>query len=143
MDNREDFLKQYEELASSGDWDALNSFIHKETIKIQAENANWMREFNELMSYQNKGMEFEHMSMLEEAASQYELAISYGRNSERMKSNQYFHSIRRLAIVYRKLKRYDDEIRVIQIGLSEDITDSDRKKLAERLEKAIKLKAKQ
>lgn len=143
MDKIDDFLKRFEKVASSKDDDAFRSFMQKEIDILHKENDEWKRDYDTVLQYQNKGKELEHTGMLEEAAEQYEQAVLFGRGSERLRSNFYFQNIERLVIVYRKLKRYDDEIRTIRLGLSEDITDADRKKLNARLEKSIKLKDKQ
>lgn len=116
--------------------------IKRKTAALRAANDAWKSTFCELMSYQNGGAALEGEGRLEEAVIQYEEAVNFGRQSDDMKVNNYYHSIERLAILYRKLKRYDDEIRIINEALSDDITEYDRLKLAARLEKAIKLKEK-
>ena len=111
--------------------------------ELRAESRAWEKDFNELMSYQNAGMELEKRGLHEKAAEQYEQAVSFGRSSSRMRTGNYYHSICRLVIVYRKLRRYDDEIRVIRQALSEDMPDEEKKKLLSRLDKATTLKGKQ
>lgn len=118
------------------------SNIEKLIEKLQGGNREWEKAFSELMSFQNAGIELERDGRLEEAVRQYKQAVKLGENDERFKVNNYFYSIERLVIVCRKLKKYDDEIRVINLALSSDLSDSDRKKMSARLEKAIKLKDK-
>jgi tetratricopeptide (TPR) repeat protein len=92
------------------------------------------------MYFQNAGMSLEKEGKNEDAAQKYEKAIDFGSKSKCLRANNYFHSVERLVIVYRKLKRYDDEIRVINMGLSMDISESDKSKLLSRLEKVETLK---
>jgi hypothetical protein len=76
-------------------------------------------------------------------AKSFEQAIAYGENSSRLRINNYKYSIKRLAVVYRKLKRYDEEVRVIRIGLAhEDMDQKSYKELESRLEKVLSLKQK-
>lgn len=116
--------------------------LNDEIKKLQAENEAWSKEFKECMSYQNAGMAFEKAGKYEDAALKYEKAIDFGTSSKRLRSGNYFHSVERLAIVYRRLKRYDDEIRVINTALVLDISENDRSKLLLRLHKANLLKSK-
>lgn len=110
--------------------------------KLREDNKKWEVAFGKCMEYQNNGMELEKSGKLEEAAEEYENAIDFGKHSNKLQVNNYFHSIERAAIVYRKLKRFDDEIRIIKIGLAEDIGKTDREKFLKRLEKAKLLKEK-
>ena len=111
--------------------------------ELQESNRSWEKDFGKLMSLQGRGRELEKEGKLEEAALSYEEAIKFGRESGRFKINNYYYSAERLMIVYRKLKRYDDEIRIIEMAVGEVFSETDRDKLKVRLEKSIKLKDKQ
>ena len=44
--------------------------------------------------------------------------MNVAESSQRLRINDYFRFIERLAVVYRKLKRFDDEVRVIRLALA-------------------------
>ena len=111
--------------------------------ELQESNRSWEKDFDKLMSLQGRGRELEKEGKLEEAAQSYEEAIKFGKESGRFRINNYYYSAERLMIVYRKLKRYDDEIRIIEMAVGEVFSETDRNKLKARLEKSIKLKDKQ
>ena len=113
--------------------------IEKEIAKLRAQNFQWSKEFGICMTFQNKGIEFERLGMKEEAAFQYEKAVENGRKSKFLRINNYYFSIERLTILYRKLKRYDKEIQIIRFALTQSISESDKQKLLVRLDKASKL----
>lgn len=117
--------------------------LETELNALRAENEAWKREFNMLMNIQNGGMEYEKKGDLESAVKSYEHCIKLGRESKRMRINNYFYSISRLVIVYRKLKRYGDEIRVIEDCLRIDgVMPKDKEKLKQRLAKSKQLQEK-
>jgi tetratricopeptide (TPR) repeat protein len=105
-------------------------------------NDIWSEQAAVLFGHQNKGAELEKANRLEAAAREYEAAVAYGRAAGQMTVNQYFYSIERLCIIYRKLRRYDDEIATIRAALAEYINPKDRERLADRLVKAQLLQAK-
>lgn len=117
--------------------------LEDELKALHAENKVWEKEFSTLMNYQNSGMEYEKKGDLPSAAQSYEQSIKFGRASKRMRINNFFHSIDRLVIVYRKLKKYEDEIRVIEDSLRLDkLIQKDREKFSQRLAKAKQLQEK-
>ena len=118
-----------------------NRGVERKIAALRADNDSWNIAFSKLMSYQNGGINLEKEGRLEEAIEQYEASVNFGHQSG-MRVNNYYYSIERLTILYRKLRRYDDEIRIINDTLADDITEGDRKKLTSRLEKAVKLKEK-
>lgn len=120
----------------------LSDEDYGETIRNYNEYQLRESEWAEVISYQNQGKTYEKQQLLEQAADSYEKAIVIGESSPRIIINNYFHSIERLAVVYRKLKRYDEEIRVVSIGLQhqhEGFADSYFEKLRKRLSKAESL----
>lgn len=121
---------------------SITEDAYNETLKKLQEYKLWNTELSEVSYYQNLGMDYERKNDLENAVKSYEKAITLGEESPRIKINNYLHSVERLAIVYRKLKRYDDEVRVILIGLKyQDVNPSDNYyvRLRKRLAKAESL----
>lgn len=82
----------------------------------------------------NKGMEFEKSGKITQAIKAYEESIALGYDAQ--------HSFDRLAILYRKAKDYNNEIRVIKKALEVFKDSTIVKKYADRLEKAIVLSKK-
>lgn len=105
-------------------------------------NNSWSEQADVLFGHQTKGIDLEKAKRPEAAAREYEAAVAYGRAAGQMTVNQYFYSIERLCIIYRKLHRYDDEIATIRAALAEYINPKDRERLADRLVKAQRLQAK-
>lgn len=125
------------------DIDEMDIILRQKFKELRSENDAFSKEFSQVMEYQNKGMNLEKAGFLEDAAKSFEHAIAYGENSSRLRINNYQYSIKRLAVVYRKLKRYDEEVRVIRIGLAhEDMDQKSYKELESRLEKVLSLKQK-
>lgn len=116
--------------------------IQIELGKIRTDNKEWERQANILYKHQNDGMSLEKDGNISRAISAYEKAVDYGRKSSKMNPSQYFHSIERLLILYRRVKAYEKEIALIQSSLNEDISVKDKDRLKDRLEKAKKLKDK-
>lgn len=89
------------------------------------------------MMFQNnvRGIESEKNDDTEEAIAEYEKNVAAGFDGS--------HPYKRLAIIYRKQKRYDDEIRVLKAAVK--VFSKNNTKLewfSERLKKAQELKAK-
>lgn len=110
---------------------------------IQVENRRWEEQAAVLFGHQNRGIELERDGKPEEAAEAYEAAVAYGRGADKMTVNQYFYSLERLCVIYRKLRLYENEITTIRTALGEYINDKDRERLSERLVKAQQLQAKE
>ncbi len=117
--------------------------LDRRLAEVQAENREWEQQFAVLMGHQGKGMELEKQKDIENAMSEYEKAIAYGRQASRMAINNYQYSAERLMILYRKRKEYDSEIALIQDILMEDISEKDRSEFEYRLERVKLLKSKQ
>jgi tetratricopeptide (TPR) repeat protein len=75
---------------------------------------NILNDFNEKLyrtaARNNKGIALEKDGNIESAMKIYEENIKDGYPA--------IHSFQRLMIIYRKLKRYSDEVRVIEVGMS-------------------------
>lgn len=111
--------------------------------KIREERRKWENDFYALHQYQTQGMELEKLGDIEGAITEYNHAVDFGEMSARMRINNYLHSIERLAILYRKQKDYDNEIRVLNIALQyKDLHKSKEARLQDRLTKALVLKQK-
>ena len=83
-------------------------------IKILEEKAEKLNLFNEILyqtaTLNNLGIQFEKNNELDKAIEAYEKNILIGYTAT--------HSFTRLMIIYRKLKKYDEEIRVIKTGMA-------------------------
>lgn len=108
--------------------------------RLREENRKLDDAFSVAMGFQNKGISFEKMKDFPAAVSAYEECVAYGEASPLLRVNVYLYSIERLAVLYRKLKRYDDEVRVVKLGLSHRFDgccyDSPFARLEKRLAKA-------
>lgn len=110
---------------------------------LRAENRRWAEQAEVLFGHQRRGMEFEKEGRSEDAVEEYEAAVAFGRAADKMTVNQYFYSLERLCVLYRRIHLYDNEVATIRIALGEYINDKDRERLADRLVKAQKLQEKQ
>lgn len=117
--------------------------IEKELAALEAANRQWTEQANRLYALQNQGIELERAGQPDAAAEAYEAAVAYGQEADRLNVNQYFYSLERLCVLYRKARRYDREIATIRTALAEYINDADRERLAARLVKAQALQDKQ
>ena len=113
--------------------------IHLSDV-IQAQNRDWEQKFNTLMGYQAAGREFEKQNDIENAIIQYKMAVTYG--SQHLKINNYYHSVERLLILYRKKKDFESELALIETTLKEGVSDKDREALNYRKERVLNLKNK-
>jgi len=110
--------------------------LQRENEELKRENEAWEKEFGELMTYQNRGMELEKEKDIEEAVKAYEEAVRLGSNSSRLHLNNYYHSIERLAVCYRKLKRYEEEVSLLQYAKELGVKGSNLAAVEDRLAKA-------
>ena len=126
----------------------LNIHLNDEEFKIFNSyklNYEEMNKFDNLSFYENqKGMEYEKDKNIDKAIEHYEKSIGY--------NFQGSHPYNRLAILYRKNKDYDNEIRVLRKAIEvyeiiERVAQNESQsiklyKFKERLDKAILLKQK-
>lgn len=114
--------------------------------RLREENRKLEEAFSVASSFQNKGMKSEKIKDYSSAVSAYEQCVAFGESSPLLRINDYLYSIERLAVLYRKLKHYDDEVRIVKLGLSHRfdkcIYDSHFARLEKRLVKAEFLKEK-
>ena len=119
-----------------------NEFSIYEKYKLKYEE---MKSFDKLSYHENlKGMEYEKDKNIEKAIEHYEKSINYNFSGS--------HPYNRLAILYRKNKDYDNEIRVLRKAIEiyeviEKVAQNESQnikldKFRERLDKAILLKEK-
>lgn len=138
-------IKIHKNLLPTASDEQLLAFIEEAKRGIaetRGENRLWSQQAGVLFEHQGKGIELEKAGDPVAAALEYEAAAAYGREADKMTVNQYFYSLERLCVIYRKLRRYDEEIATIRAALAEYINPKDRARLAERLVKAQKLQAK-
>lgn len=125
--------------------DKLNKWeqeAKKEMEEAREINRAWERLHFPLFELQSNGMEYEKKQEIDNAVSSYTQVIQYINKNPQIAVNHYYHSIERLSILYRKLKRYDDEIFTIEFALSKDLRDKDRDYMNNRLIKAKQLRDK-
>lgn len=111
-----------------------------------AKNREWNVAFSVVSAMQNKGILSEKSGDVVSAVDFYERCVSYGEVSPLLRINDYMYSIERLAVLYRKLKLFSDEVRVVSLGLSHrndaNVYDAPFARLAKRLVKAKMLNEK-
>lgn len=121
-------------------YDQMKLEAQNGVARLRDENRKFNDAFSVVMGFQNKGISFEKMKDFHAAVSAYEQCVAYGEASPLLRVNVYLYSIERLAVLYRKLKRYGDEVRVVKLGLShrfdECCYDSPFARLEKRLAKA-------
>lgn len=127
-------------------YDQMIKEAQEGVVRLREENRKFDEAFSVAMGFQNKGISFEKMKDFPAAVSAYEQCVAYGEASPLLRINSYLYSIERLAVLYRKLKKYDDEVRVIKLGLSHRFDkccyDSPFARLEKRLAKARQLNEK-
>lgn len=116
--------------------------MERKLSEAQENNREWERQFNELFAHVNAGKAAEKDGDTQAAIRSYEEAVRYGREAPRMKVNNYFHSIERLAILYRRIKDYDSEVSLLSSTLDEALSERDRADIEYRLNKAKTLQNK-
>jgi len=119
---------------------ALVAEAEEGIARLREKNRRLEETFSVASGFQNKGMMSEKMNDCSSAVSAYEQCVAFGEASPLLRINDYLYSIERLAVLYRKLKRYDDEVRVVKLGLSHRfdkcVYDSPFVRLEKRLAKA-------
>ena len=94
---------------------------------IKVQNRDWEEKFNTLISYVDKGREFEKSGDIDNAILEYERAVAYGARN--LQINNYYQSGRRLLVLYRKKKDFKNELSLIERMLKEDISNKDKDEL--------------
>ena len=88
----------------------------------------------------SSGIYFLTKGKIDEAIKEYNNAIDYGFSfTDDFGVNHFYHSIERLIILYRKRKDYDNELRIIDLALSDELTENDRKNLLHRKARTLSL----
>lgn len=118
----------------------------KKAAVLRVQNRKWSEAFSVASAFQNEGMMSEKMKDFPAAVSAYGQCVAYGEASPLLRINDYLYSVERLAVLYRKQKRYADEIRIVELGLSHrsdaNVYDSPFARLEKRLAKARQLNEK-
>lgn len=146
MENSEFITPEFLELADSLELsgEAREKFIERH---ISGQKAKQKLELiNEAMiavsTHNRAGMDAEKSKDYEAAIREYNLAIQEGMAREHAGYATFAHSINRLAIIYRKQKRYQDEIDILELGMVQCIGtnfERDGVKYSERINKAQQL----
>lgn len=114
--------------------------------EILRKRGEWEDAFSVVSSLQNEGILSEKSNDMNSAVGFYERCVSYGESSPLLRINDYMYSIERLAVLYRKQKRFSDEVMVVSLGLSHrndaNVYDAPFARLAKRLVKAKMLNEK-
>lgn len=115
----------------------------RELEELHAQNERWSEAFNECMSYQRRGMDCEKANDFSGAIAAYTQCVAYNETVEDViGSLRCLHSIERLAIIYRKLKLYEEEQNILEYALKHELSDVMRVKLGERYSKLMMLQSK-
>ena len=115
----------------------------RELSDLRAQNDKWNVAFNECMAYQQKGMACEKANDFSGAIAAYTQCVAYNETVEDViGSLRCLHSIERLAIIYRKLKLYDEEQTILEYALKHELSDVMRVKLGDRYRKLMMLQSK-
>ena len=127
-------------------YSALIAEAEKKYALLREENRKFEEAFSVASGFQNEGMMSEKMKDFPAAVSAYEQCVAYGESSPLLRINDYLYSVERLAVLYRKQKRYADEIRIVELGLSHrsdaNVYESPFARLEKRLAKARQLNEK-
>lgn len=113
---------------------------------LRRENDEWLQLGYEMREIADKGREAENDKRYEDAVAHYIAAIRFAEEHPQIdRIHNYSSYFDRLAILFRKLKRYQDEINVLEKHESLCIRDNAYwiKRVRERLEKARALNDKQ
>ena len=114
--------------------------LQGELRSLLAKKEKWQEAFSTCVGYQNDGRALEKSKDYDMAVLSYEKAVSFGESSPVLQINDYLASIERLAVLYRRLKRYADEVAILELGLRHRHDKSAYapyfERLAARLEKA-------
>ncbi|WP_262247017.1 hypothetical protein [Parapedobacter soli] len=87
--------------------DEMDAFAEKqddELTLLKAENKAWEKDFNKVMSYRKKAMDFEKEGKLMPAIKNHLKSIELAENSERLGYNNFAYGITRVVILYGKIK---------------------------------------
>lgn len=117
--------------------------LMRELEKLRAQNNKWSTAFNECMSYQQRGMACEKANDYSGAISAYTKCIAFNETVEDdIGSLRCLYSIERLAVIYRKMKLYNEEQNILEYALKHELSDVMRVKLGERYRKLMMLQSK-
>lgn len=107
-----------DDCANFFDADSIEDVKLRNDLKaLLAKKEKWQEDFSTCLHYQNEGRALEKSKDYEQAIISYEKAVSYGETSSLLQCNDYLYSIQRLAVLYRRMKRYSDEVAVLKLGL--------------------------
>lgn len=111
---------------------------------LRSENERWSKAFSQCMEYQNKGMACEKNKDYTGAIEAYSECISYNETVEEIiGSLRCLFSIERLAVIFRKLKQYDNEQNIISYALKHELPNAKRIMFEDRYRKSKSLQQKQ
>lgn len=81
------------------------------------QNAEWERQFGIVMEHQHAGIVAESSGDTDSAILSYTSAVLWGQMLPLIKPNNYFHSVERLCVLYRRVRDYAAEVKTIELAL--------------------------
>lgn len=117
--------------------------LRQELAHLQEQNRKWSEAFNDCMSYQKRGMDCEKVNDFSGAISAYRECLAHNELvADIIGDLRCIHSVERLAIIYRKMRLYDEEQQVLEYALKHELSDEYRLKFLDRYRKSMLLQSK-
>ena len=117
--------------------------LKQELAYLQEHNRKWIESFNDCMRYQSRGIECEKVNDFSGAISAYRECLAHNELvADIIGDLRCIYSVERLAIIYRKMRLYDEEQQVLEYALKHELSDKYRLKFLERYRKSMLLQAK-
>lgn len=107
----------------------------KRDSEIKAKQAKWDSEYSEISLHRVAGMEREANGDIDEAINEYAESIRLGEAAENDMYHAYAHSYSRIIVLLGKVHRFAEEIDYVKSVLKHSLSDSERARYNERLEK--------
>mgnify|MGYP006150146281 CR=1 FL=1 len=129
--------KETSELVSKPKREILNYYekFKNETDRIRNENDLWQKDFNKMLEFRDKAIDFERTGKLSEAIEFYLKSVGFGEKSAMLSINNYSHDIERIIILYGKIKESENQVLFLQKVIFNYPDYRDVKKWAVRLSK--------
>lgn len=135
---------EYNPNISEAQLSKIESDIEEKLQASRERNKLWERHFGIVMEYANNGREFERQGKPEAAINEYRQAVDYAiAQPDFLGYANYAHSLERLAVLYRKMRLYENEIDICNIIIDKAYSDKDKELYQLRKDKATQLRDKQ
>lgn len=117
--------------------------LKQELAYLQEQNRKWSEAFSDCMSYQRRGIDCEKVNDLIGAISAYRDCLAHNELvADIIGDLRCIYSVERLAIIYRKMRLYEEEQQVLEYALKHELSDKYRLKFLDRYRKSMLLQAK-